>query len=67
MCGVIIRGFAVFVLSLALHVIVWRIHRPDTYREWLPILVVIFGPVAAAVAWLIAPTPIAFAALLLLH
>jgi hypothetical protein len=66
-CGVLGRGIAVFVFSLALHVIAWRIRKPEAYREWLPALVVIFGPVAAIVAWLVSPTPLDLAALLLLH
>jgi hypothetical protein len=67
MCGDLGRGVGVFLLSLVLHVIVWRIRRPDAYQEWLPALVVIFGPVAGVVGWIVSPTPLDFAALLLLH
>ncbi len=67
MCTALAGGLAVFLLSLGLHVIVWRIRRPESYRAWLPALVVIFGPVAAAVAWALMPTPLDAAALLLLH
>lgn len=56
-----------FLLSLAVHVIVWRVRRPESYRAWLPVLAVIFGPLAAAIAWFIAPTPLDVAALMLLH
>jgi hypothetical protein len=67
MCAVLINGLALFLLSLVLHVVVWRIRRPQSYRAWVPTLAVIFGPVAAAVAWFIAPTRLDVAALLLLH
>jgi hypothetical protein len=67
MCAVVIEGFTLFLFSLALHVVVWRMHRPDSYRAWLPMLTAIFGPVAAAIAWLIAPSPLELAAMLLLH
>ncbi len=67
MCALVIDSFAVFVLCLALHAIAWRIRRPASYGGWLPTLVVIFGPVGAAVAWLIVPAPLEWAAVLLLH
>jgi len=67
MCAALINGFALFLLSLALHVIVWRVRRPESYRAWLPTLAVIFGPLAGVVAWLVAPTPIGVAAAMLLH
>jgi hypothetical protein len=67
MCAALISGLVLFLLSLALHVIVWRVRRPESYRAWLPTLAVIFGPLAAAIAWFIAPTPLDVAALLLLH
>jgi hypothetical protein len=67
MCNPLIEGLALFVLSLALHVIVWRVRRPESYRAWLPALAVIFGPVAGVVAWFIAASPLELAALLLLH
>src|SRR5260370_42611466 len=66
MCVVVIDGFALFLGSLALHVIVWRVRRPESYRGWGPALAVIFGPVPAAVAWFVVPTPPRLAALLLL-
>jgi hypothetical protein len=67
MCDVVLDGFALFVFSLAIHVIVWRIRRPESFRTWLPALAVIFGLVPATIAWLVAPTSLDAAALLLLH
>jgi hypothetical protein len=67
MCLPLIDGVALFISSLTLHVIVWRVRRPESYRTWLPILAVIFGPLAAAVAWFMAPAPLDFAAVLLVH
>src|SRR5215510_4898470 len=67
MCAVLVAAVEVFAWSLAIHVIVWRIHRPESYRAWLPILIVIFGPLAAGVAWLLVPTRLDAAAVLLLH
>jgi hypothetical protein len=60
-------GIGLFLFSLAVHVVVWRIHRPESYREWLPILLVIFGPLAMALAWAVAPTKLDAAGMLLLH
>jgi hypothetical protein len=60
-------GIGLFLFSLAVHVAVWRIHRPESYREWLPILVVIFGPLAMTLAWAVAPTKLDAAAMLLLE
>jgi hypothetical protein len=67
MCALIVRGLALFLISLALHVIVWRIRRPDSYRTWVPALLVIFGPLAAGIAWRTAPDALQLAAVLLLH
>jgi len=67
MCALLVDGLMLFALSLALHVIVWRVRRPDSYRGWLPALLVIFGPVAAGIAWLIVPPGLPLAAVLLLH
>jgi hypothetical protein len=67
MCIPLFGGLAVFLFSLALHVVVWRIRTPATYKTWLPALVVIFGPLAVGAAWIVAPTPLEFAAVLLLH
>ena len=67
MRAVVVDGLGLFLLSLVLHVIVWRIRRPESYRAWVPAFVVIFGLVPAAIVWLIAPTPLFAAAVLLLH
>ena len=67
MCAALIGGLALFTLSLALHVIVWRVRRPVSYRAWLPSLAVVFGPVAAAIAWFTVATRLELAAVLLLH
>ena len=67
MCAVLIDALALFLLCMALHVTVWRIRRPESYRTWLPALVAICGPMAAVIAWLIVPAPVALAAVLLLH
>ena len=66
MCAPLVDGLAIFVGSLVLHVAVWRVHRPVSYRVWLPMLIVIFGPVAGVLAWAIAPTPLQAAAALVL-
>ena len=67
MCVALVAGMALFALSLALHVIVWRIRRPVSYRAWLPAFLLIFGPVAATIAWLMVAPGIELAAVLLLH
>jgi hypothetical protein len=66
-CILILDGLGLFAFSLALHVIVWRIRRPDSYRTWVPALVVILGPVAAGIASFIVSDPVQLAAVLLLH
>jgi len=67
MCRVLIEGLGLFLACLALHVLVWRIRRPDDYRAWLPALGIIFGPVAATIVWFTNVTKVEFAAILLLH
>jgi hypothetical protein len=67
MCAVLLEGLALFLLCLALHVIVWRVRRPESYRAWVPMLSIVFGPAAAATAWLMTSTLQDFAAVLLLH
>jgi hypothetical protein len=67
MCTLLVGALGLFTLCLAVHVVVWRIHRPDSYHAWLPALVAIFGPMAAAIVWALAPTPLAAVAILLLH
>src|SRR2546428_3021171 len=67
MCELLIDGLGVFALCLALHVIVWRVRQPTSYRAWLPALVVVFGPVAAIIAWFMTQALLPFAAVFLLH
>ena len=67
MSDAVIDGFGLFLFSLAVHVIVWRVRRPESFRAWVPALAMIFGVLPAAIAWFVAPTPLDFAALLLLH
>ena len=67
MCELLIDGAGVFALCLALHVIVWRIRQPTSYRAWLPALIVVFGPVGATLAWLMTGELLPFAAVILLH
>jgi hypothetical protein len=67
MCALLIDGLALFLLSLAIHVVVWRVRRPESYRAWLPALIVVFGPVAGGLAWLVVREPLQLAAVLLLH
>jgi len=50
MCVVVADAFGLFLMSLVLHVVAWRIRRPESYR-----------------AWLLAPSPLDAAAVLLLH
>ena len=51
MCGILLESALVFIVSVAVHVGVWRVRRPDSYRAWLPMLVVIFLGIGPAVAW----------------
>ena len=44
-CGARRRRRGILRAPLAIHVIVWRIRRPESCLAWLPTLVVIFGPV----------------------
>jgi hypothetical protein len=69
MCAALTMSAALFAACLALHVGVWRVHRPASYRQWLPLLVVLFLIVGPAVAWrLTASLSVAErAAALLLH
>ena len=79
MCSILIEGFALFVACLSLHVVWWRIQRPASYRQWLPLLVVIFLGVGPTLGWVIVtrgllavdtfrPDPVTeWAAVMLLH
>ena len=42
-CVWLAGGIGLFLFSLALHVIVWRVRRPQSYHGWLPILAMILG------------------------
>lgn len=65
--ALLVAGLALFAGSLAIHVLVWRVRRPESYAVWVPLLFIIFGPVATAVAWVMVPGPENLAAVLLLH
>jgi hypothetical protein len=46
---VLVEAAALFAGCLVLHMIIWRVRRPESYRVWLPLLVAIFlvaGPLA---------------------
>jgi hypothetical protein len=51
MCGILFEAAAIFVGCLAVHVAIWRIRRPVSYRAWLPLLVLIFLVAGPAVGW----------------
>jgi hypothetical protein len=61
------EGLALFAACLMVHALVWRVKRPASYRQWLPALVVIFGPLAAGAAWYAVPVRLELIAVLLLH
>ena len=67
-CAVLAESAALFAACLTLHVMVWRVRRPTSYRQWLPMLAALFLVVGPAVAWRLpcfvacANTPIAAAA-----
>jgi hypothetical protein len=65
--AVLVAGLVLFAGSLAIHVLVWRVRRPASYAAWVPLLFVIFGPIATALAWFLVPWPAELAAVLLLH
>lgn len=60
-------GLGLFAGGLALHVVAWRIWQPVSYRAWVPLLAIIFGPMATAAAWMVVPSRVELAAVLLLH
>jgi hypothetical protein len=66
---VLLEAAALFLAGLALHVVIWRVKRPESYRIWLPLLVVIFLVAAPAAAWKFTRTTTVaeLAAVLLLH
>jgi hypothetical protein len=65
----IVEAAMLFVSALALHVVIWRVKRPETYRVWLPLLVVIFLVAAPLIGWKLTRTATVpeFLAVLLLH
>ena len=65
MFDVLLKSVGLFVLSVAVHVIVWRVWRPRTYRAWLPSLTGIFIVLAGVAAWFASTSPIELAAILL--
>lgn len=69
MIQALIESAALFLGGLVLHVAIWRVKRPESYRVWLPLLVVIFLAAAPAAAWQFTRTTTVaeFAAVLLLH
>jgi hypothetical protein len=69
MSRVLLEAVLLFAACLAVHVLIWRVRRPESYRVWLPTLVAIFlvaGPVAE---WRVTRTATAaeLAAVFLLH
>jgi hypothetical protein len=69
MCAVLGASAALFAGCLLLHVIIWRVRRPTSYRHWLPLLAALFLVIGPAIAWRAMPdTPWADRlAVLLLH
>jgi hypothetical protein len=53
---VVFEAAALFASCLAVHVVVWRVHRPETYRAWLPLLVAIFLVAGPAAEWMLTRT-----------
>src|SRR5215471_1974073 len=51
MCGILIEAAAAFLVCLAVHVLIWRIRRPVTYRGWLPLLAALFLVGGPALSW----------------
>jgi hypothetical protein len=69
MTQVLLEAVVLFAACLVLHVVIWRVRLPASYRVWLPLLVAIFlvaGPIAE---WKLTRTATAaeLAAVLLLH
>jgi len=66
---VLIESAALFAACLLLHVIIWRVKRPESYRVWLPMLVVIFLIAGPVLVWKVTRTTAIeeLLAVLLLH
>ncbi len=69
MTEVLVEAGALFTCCLALHVVIWRVRRPETYRVWLPLLVTIFLVAGPAAEWTLTrlTTRAELLAVLLLH
>ena len=67
--AVLIEAAALFGGCLALHVVIWRVRRPESYRVWLPLLVAIFLVAGPLVEWKVTTTSATseLLAVLLLH
>ena len=50
MLEVLIKAALTFLVTVGVHIIVWRIHRPVSYRGWLPALLGLFVVGGALVA-----------------
>jgi hypothetical protein len=50
-CAVVVEAAGLFASCLILHVIVWRVRRPTSYRHWLPLLTGLFLIAGPLVAW----------------
>jgi hypothetical protein len=68
-CAVLLHGAMVFTLCLVLHVVWWRLAKPQAFRAWVPALAIVFlvfGPMMAW--WLSAGRPLLhWVAILVLH
>ncbi|HVZ23093.1 MAG TPA: hypothetical protein VG871_18600 [Vicinamibacterales bacterium] len=65
---VVVEAAALFAACLAVHVVIWRVRRPGTYRVWLPLLAGIFLVAGPAAEWTLtrtAATPDLLAVLLM--
>ena len=68
MVAVLVEAAALFAGCLVLHVIIWRVRRPESYRVWLPLLVAIFLVAGPILEWkLTRGTTSELLAVLLLH
>jgi hypothetical protein len=47
----LLLGLAAFALGWILHLIIWRIKRPEAYPIWLPLIMLFAFAVAASVYW----------------
>lgn len=51
MAAILVESAGAFLACLVLHVMVWRVRRPASYRAWLPSLTFIFLVAGPALAW----------------